>query len=276
MRKPVWERTLETILLTLKRLLIPALLIWLIGWLWLGGVFAKTAVMAWDGFVDWSASQGLVVEDVIIDGRARTNLSDLKSAVNVAPNDALLSVNVDHIKRNIMDLPWVKSVVVARAYNGVVSIKLVERIPFVMWDRIGRGKVVVDRDGDVIKKIDIDDYDNLLIVRGVDAPINAANLMQMILIEDEVAPHIKGAEWIGDRRWDLITHQNTRIHLPEDDMGFALTRLAQLIIEKDILNQNLLSIDLRGEDRIIIEGVRGQSRQINQMGTGASPITNTI
>jgi cell division protein FtsQ len=273
-RKPFWERLLEWILSTLKRLVIPALVIWLVGWLWLGGVFASGANMAWQSFVGWSASQGLVVQDVVIEGRDKTSIKDLQSAINVQLNDPLLSVNVQEIQKNIQNLPWIKDAIVARQYNGVVSVNLYERVPFVVWDRDGRAPVVVDIDGDIIPNVGASQFKKLLVVHGVAAPHHASDLMRMVIVEPNVAKYIKGAEWIGDRRWDLITAMKTRIHMPEKDLGFALSRLAKAEEKNKILSRPLLSIDLRGEDRIIIESESGKSQDV--MSLSSSTRTNLI
>lgn len=273
-RKPFWERILELFLLTMKKLLIPALLIWLIGWLWLGGIFAATKTMAWNGFVNWTANQGLVVNDVIVEGRDRTNLQSLQASIGTQLNDPILSVHVNAIQKNIELLPWVDTAIVGRNYNGIVTIQMIERIPFVLWDRPGRAEVVVDTKGHIIKGANPNEFNRLLSVRGVDAPQYTVDLMQMILAEPTVAKHIRGAEWIGDRRWDLITTNGTRVHLPAEDIGYALSRLAKTQNEKNIFKRNLLSIDLRGNDRIIIETEPGKSQDI--MSLSSSNPTNSI
>ena len=56
-----------------------------------------------------------------------------------------------------------------------------------------------------------------------------------------------------------MTVMGVRVHLPEDDVGYALSRLAKIQGEKNILDRDLQTIDLRGKDRIIVETERGQS-----------------
>lgn len=273
-RKPFWERILELFIATMKRMLVPALAIWLIGWLWLGGVFTATKNMMWDGFVNWTASQGFVVEDVVIEGRDKTALSDLQRIIKIKLNDPILSVDVDDIQSRLAKLPWVGDVTVARNYSGIVSVNITERIPFVLWYRHGIGVSVVDTKGEIIKQANPSNFTNLLKIRGVGAPNHMIDLMQNILAEPDVADHIVGAQWIGDRRWDLMTSKNTKIHLPEGDVGYALSRLAKSQAEKNILNRSLLSIDLRAADRIIVETERGQSQDM--MNLSAADITNAI
>ena len=258
-RKPFWEGVMEWSLSLGKKLILPAMLIWLVGWLWLGGVFAKGMDLAWYGFVEWTAKQGLLVDDVVIEGRLRTNITNLQQAINIDKNSPVLLVDIDTIQNNVEKLPWVKSVVIGRHLNGIITVSLNERVPFVLWNRPGRGRVVVDTDGKVIDGANVEKYSSLLVVSGVDAPKYTVGLIQTLIAEPEVSKYVRGAEWVGDRRWDLLTSTGTIINLPDSDIGYALTRLAKLQKEKNILNRGLLSIDLRTADRIIIETERGEA-----------------
>ena len=249
-------------LMSMKRLLLPALAIWLIGWLWLGGVFSITGQAIYNGFANWTADHGMVVADVMIEGRNRTNLKDLKAAIAVDRGDPLLSLDLETIQNRIDALTWVQSARVARRYNGIVTVTLTERIPFVVWERPGRKTVLVDTQGTIIEGVNPDQFSSLLKVRGVDAPRHTIDLIRMIMAEPKVADHIRAAEWIGDRRWDLISNDDIRIHLPEEDMGLALSRLAKVQEEKNILSQPLLSIDLRLNDRMIVEPKTGAVQNI--------------
>lgn len=273
-RKPFWEGLLEWILGFVRQLMIPALVLWLVTWLWVGGIFAKTGNALWGGFVDWTADQGMVVSDVMIDGRFRTDIDVLRDAIATKPGDALLHVDVDEIHRRVIALRWVREARVSRRYNGIVTVALSERVPFVVWDRPGRKSAVVDMEGRVIDGASATDFQGLLIVRGVDAPQYAADLMRMLVAEEDVARRIRGAEWVGGRRWDLIAANGTRVHLPEDDIGFALSRLAKASKDKNILARPLLSIDLRMPDRIIVESKKGEAHDV--MSLSADIRRNTI
>ena len=273
-RKSFFEAFIENFLNYCKKLVFPALVIWFIGWLWLGGLIAKGSDYVWDGFVQWTATQGLQVQDVTVTGRFRTDMSVLQDAVDISLGSPILDVDVDKIQNRIEDLPWVKSAMVGRNYNGIVTVALIERVPFVLWDRPGRNLALVDTVGEIIKTSDTNDYSTLLIVSGVDAPKYTVMMMQNLLAEPEVAEFVKSAQWIGDRRWDLMTYTGTRIHMPEDDIGYALTRLAVLQREKNILERGLLSIDLRGRDRIIIETERGEAHDAINLSNITE--TNTI
>jgi len=261
-RQPLWERTLERFVNVFKRLLIPALVIWMIGWLWLGGVFQSTQDMIWNQFIGWSANQGFVVVDVIIEGRHKTDINALQSILNIQKGDPILSVDIGTIQQKINDMPWVKTVKVSRHYNGLIMVQLTERMPFVIWARPGRDHVVIDMDGDVIKRADPKKYKNLLVVRGVNAKNHVVSLLEMIMAEPDLKPYIEVVEWIGDRRWDIITYQKTRVLLPQDDVGHAFARLAKINRDTQILNQGYQSIDLRANDRIIVETKRGKTQDI--------------
>jgi len=273
-RLPLWERTLEKIVSSFKRLLIPALAIWLIGWLWLGGVFQSTQSMIWNGFVDWTANQGYVVKDVIIEGRNKTNMATLKSLIDIKPSDPLLSVDIDKIQSSVQNLEWVKSVSIARYHTGIITVKIIERMPFVIWDRPGRAKAVLDRDGHIINNVNANTYTSLLIMSGVNAKSHIVDLLNFLIAEPAIKNSIHSVQWIGDRRWDLITHTKTRIMLPQNDIGFALARLAKTQNDSQILNQGYKSIDLRANDRVIVETYRGKVQDI--MGSSRPKNINII
>jgi len=262
LRRPFWERFLEWVLGFVKKLLLPALAVWLIAWLWGGGVFAKTTDIVWDGFVRWTAAQGLIVNDVIVMGRDRTDITDLQNAVRIRIGDPILAFDVDEVRHRIENLDWIDKARVQRRYDGLVLITLTEYIPFILWDRPGYDLAVIDSEGRIIKGANAEDYRFLLIVRGVEVPTGALDLMRTLMAEPMISVFVKGAEWIGGRRWDLLTTTQTRIYLPEEDIGFALARFARVQKEKDLLSRDLVSIDLRLDDRIIIESRKGQAPDI--------------
>ena len=271
-RKPFWEGVLEWVLGFGKKLLLPALLIWLISWLWLGGLFERAAEATWQGFVHLTAEQGLQVKDVIVTGRIRTDKKDLQRAVKVVPGDPVLNVDIDRIQKKLEALRWVDHVTVKRNLNGIVTIDINEKIPFVIWARPGRQAVVLDTKGQIIPETDASDFENLLMIEGVNASDHVPHLIKMLKAEPIVAERIRSATWIGDRRWTLYTADGTAIHLPDDDIGYALSRLAKLQKTQNVFSKSLLSIDLRLPDRIIIESKDGEARSLSGQ---PQPVTMT-
>jgi cell division protein FtsQ len=241
-------------------LIIPVLVIWLIAWLWLGGIFTKTTMMARDGFINQTAEWGLVVKDIIIEGRHYTDIQELHAAIPVQQGNPVLSIDVEAIQNNIQRLKWVEDVTVSRGLKGIVTIKLTERVPFVIWNRPGRRPALIDMNGEIIEGENIEDYGTLLFVSGIDAPSHTHALIRNLKAQPVIAERVKAAEWVGDRRWDIILTNATRIHLPANDIGLALARLAKLHKDKDMLNRDFMSIDLRMDDRVIIETERGMTQ----------------
>lgn len=262
-RRPFWERFLEWILGFVKKMLVPALVIWLVTWLWAGGIFAMAANTAWQGFVSWTADQGFKVQDVVINGRVRTDIDVLKDVINVPMGHPILDVDVKSMQNKIEKFVWVDTVSVQRSYTGIVTINMNEKIPFFIWDRPGRRQTLMDTEGRIIDGVDVNEFRGLLVVSGVGAPKHAPFLMEMLMAEPSVAAHVKYARWVGDRRWTLLTSRDVQILLPDNDIGFALSRLAKLEAEKNIFAKDLLAIDLRLSDRIIIESQDGKARSFN-------------
>ncbi|MEY4952739.1 MAG: hypothetical protein RL299_1163, partial [Pseudomonadota bacterium] len=65
-------------------------------------------------------------------------------------------------------------------------------------------------------------------------------------------PRIKGAEWIGNRRWNLTFKTGQMLALPEGDQASAkaLTTFAQLDGRNRLLGGKAVAFDMRAGDRI--------------------------
>ena len=57
---------------------------------------------------------------------------------------------------------------------------------------------------------------------------------------------------VGDRRWNLRLKHNITVKLPEQDMELALSRLAQMQKQKNILGRSIASIDMRQPQRVLV------------------------
>ena len=69
----------------------------------------------------------------------------------------------------------------------------------------------------------------------------------------EIAERMVAAAWIADRRWDITLDNEVVVRLPEDDPAGALTRLMRVNNDHDLLTQDIVSIDLRVDDRLVVE-----------------------
>ena len=77
----------------------------------------------------------------------------------------------------------------------------------------------------------------------------------MTLLADcpEVRKTLVSASWIGNRRWNLYLSKGVEVRLPDDDPLKALKTLEEAEKQYGLLQKNIVRIDLRMPDRMIVK-----------------------
>jgi cell division protein FtsQ len=204
-----------------------------------------------DGFalqlVAWSGEAGLVVRDVLVEGRRRTPTDALRAALGLRVGMPLLAVDTAAAKERLETLAWVERASVARMLPDIVQVRLVERQPLALWQRAGRFEVV-DRAGAVIEGA-LDDpaenYGRLRVLVGDDAPQGAAALFALLSSEPALSARVVAATRIGARRWNVHLDNRVEVLLPERDVLGAWRLLADKARDAALLDRAVSVIDLR-------------------------------
>ena len=67
-----------------------------------------------------------------------------------------------------------------------------------------------------------------------------------------ISARVHACVLVGERRWDLNLDNGVVVHLPESDIDQALTKLADFEQREKILERNILAIDMRLSDRMVV------------------------
>ncbi len=196
----------------------------------------------------------LDLEQVIVEGHARTQLKEINQALNLVQGMPVFDISLQEKKEAIEKLPWVKSVSVERYLPSVLFIKVMEKQPIAIWQNKGK-YFPIDEEGQLIldKKTVVS---NVLLVVGEDAPEHTPQLIEILSRYPKIDQKVRSAVRIGNRRWNLILNEvedGIEVYLPEADIDSALSRLQSLDEESDILKRDLKVIDLRLPDRLIVQ-----------------------
>jgi cell division protein FtsQ len=233
---------------------------WPAGWL-----EARLALLE-SRFLTASAAAGLEVERVTVIGRHETARETLLAAIEVKEGDPLLAVDPAAIRARVEALPWVKTATVARSLSGTISLELAEFEPFALWQRHGK-IMLIDRSGEAIDIAEPARFASLLLLVGDKAPDHAAALLDMLAAEPALEARVKAAVWVGDRRWNLHFDNGVDVKLPERDGEAAWRELARLERAQGLLQRDLVSIDMRLPDRLVVKLSSGAVERRNQPGS---------
>lgn len=234
-----------------------------IGWAWQSGMVDRTWSTAIAKAYAVSADHGLAVNDVLVTGRAETDAERLLAALDVRRGMPILALDLAALHDRVTALPWVRAVRVERRLPGTLYIAIEERRPIGLWQRQGRLSLV-DTEGAVILENDIGRFGALPVLVGDEAPARAAKALTMLASEPDLLSRVRALTWVGGRRWTirLSAGSDTAIdvQLPENDAASAWAQLAALERDHGVLSREVMTIDLRIPDQLIVR-VPGDAKE---------------
>ncbi|TAE34652.1 MAG: FtsQ-type POTRA domain-containing protein [Alphaproteobacteria bacterium] len=202
--------------------------------------------------VDWGHRQwvrvtydaGYEFKELVVEGRKVTPADAIVSAVGMASGDPLFLYSLDHIRQQLEKIPTVRQAHVGRDLSGTITVNLIERQPYVLWQHEGLVRVI-DEDGVVLEGERPEDYPHMITVVGSEAPQHMHELVQLFKEDKELARRIVASVLVSDRRWDI--HFDTGIHvkLPEEKPIGAWKKMIELQKTENILSKPIKEIDMR-------------------------------
>lgn len=224
---------------------------WGVHWSFSSGFLDRTALRIERAATDATIGAGLAVNEVLVEGRVETTKAQLLQTVGLRRGDPILALDTHAIRARLIDLGWVADATVERRLPGTVYLRLWERKAMAIWQRKG-SFVLVDRTGAVIGTQGLDRYTHLKVIVGDDAPRHAPALLAMLATAPPLMKRVRAAVWVSGRRWNLRLDDGIDIRLPEENAQAAWTRLATLERDRQLLGQDIIAIDLRIRDRLIV------------------------
>jgi cell division protein FtsQ len=238
-------------------------------WLYQDGWFGRQVEALQQAALDGTAGLGLRIEEVLIEGRARTDGEEILARLGLALDRPILAVDPAAARAALEALPWVRTASVERQLPGTVYIRITEREPLALWQEQGVIRVI-DLEGAVIPGIEPRRFAHLPLVVGPDAPAHAARLIAVMNSEPELRDRVTAAVRVGGRRWNIQIEGRIDVRLPEADAAAAWSQLARIERQQGLLSRDVIVIDLRLPDRLVVrtdpakgplgqEAVKGES-----------------
>jgi cell division protein FtsQ len=224
--------------------------------------------------LDGTARLGLVVADIKVEGRETTDRETILAALGAGPGSPILAMSPKRAKERLETLPWVRSAVVERRLPDTLYVRLVERKPLALWQHGGKLELI-DREGAVIPVTQLDRFVKLPMVVGESAARHAAELVDMLATEPDLASRVSAAIRVGDRRWNLRIDNAIDVLLPADAAASAWTQLARLERSSAILKRDVQVVDVRLPDRLVLRVNPEAPKETPTSKKGRPPAKNT-
>ena len=224
------------------------------GWLWHDAII--------DRAIEFTADAGLRLERVEINGRLNASDQAVKKTVEADWHQPMLRLDIARIHDELTSLGWVKGARVERRLPSTLIITLEERQALALYQDEG-GHHVIDRNGNMIAGVAVENFTHLPVIKGPNAPAKAAAILTLLKAEPDLFAEVWSLTFQSERRWDVFLRNNIRIQLPEDDVDKAWAKLAQLDREHRLMQRDLMNIDLRVPNKLVIRPSRAARKGSN-------------
>jgi cell division protein FtsQ len=204
-----------------------------------------------------AAGAGLTVRQVLAEGRVETTQAEILKALGIRGGEPILAIDPEQARKRVEALPWVRSASVERRLPDTIRVRILERRAMAWWQKDGK-LVLIDHTGEPIAVPTTGRYSNLIVLVGEDAPEHAAQLLDMLAHEPDLAARVRAAVRVGQRRWNLKIDDAIDVRLPEDGADAAWSKLGELERKNRILSRDIEAVDLRLPDRLIVQTKSGK------------------
>jgi cell division protein FtsQ len=194
---------------------------------------------------------GFAIGDVQISGVIEMNPTELLQVAGVDPRGSLPFFDAARARERILSMPLVKEATVRKLYPNALSITIVEREPYALWQNHG-DVFIVSSDGTPIDRFADARFAKLPMVVGEGANKKAAAFVKLLEAAPDLRGRVRAGILVGERRWTVKMDNGIDVRLPEENAAKAFARLSALVRDQKILDRDILSIDLRLPDRVVM------------------------
>lgn len=211
--------------------------------LFIGGYVGRAIHRVDAGVTSLIDDAGFGISQVHLAGNRRVAPETILAAIGFEPGQSIFGADIQAARARLEKLDWVASADVKRRYPDDISVHIVEKLPFALWQS-PTGLYVVERSGKVITNKGIEEFRRLPLLLG-ERGSNASDIVDAVAQHRAIDARIKAYQRISDRRWNLILDDGVIVKLPEAGWQKELEALEHLIIDKGILERDVSEIDLR-------------------------------
>ena len=196
-------------------------------------------------------SAGFRIVSVNISGRKQLTQDEVLAIGGVSGRRSLLFLDAADVRDRLKANPWIADATVLKLYPDRLSIEITERNAFALWQDRGQLSLIA-ADGAVLEPYVARRFTALPLVVGKGGETRAREFLDVIAAYPQISKDVKAIVFVGERRWNLRLASGLDIRLPETGIQAALDRLMKLDREDRVLSRDVLAIDLRLPDRVVV------------------------
>jgi cell division protein FtsQ len=203
-------------------------------------------------FYDFLARlSGFGIERVVMTGHGQLNEREVLAAAGISPKSSLLFLDAEAARQKLETVPLIKTASIRKLYPDGLAIALTERDAHALWQKEGE-LFVISADGAMIDTMRDGRFIGLPHVVGEGANTRTREYLELLEQAGPLKSRILAGTLVSGRRWTLKLDNGTDVRLPEQNALEAVRRLVMLEKNDHILSRDVIAIDLRMADRVVV------------------------
>ncbi len=192
---------------------------------------------------------GFGIDEVVVTGNKELSREEVLAYTGLSNLDSVAFLNVADVRARLKSQPLIAEADVRKLLPNRLSISVIEREPYALWQLDGNVKIV-SVDGTVIDDMRDDRFVRLPFVVGPGANKRVKEYAALLDAVPELRPMVRAAMLISERRWTLKMSNGVDVKLPEEQAADALRKLVLLNRTDRVLSKDIISVDLRVPGRV--------------------------
>lgn len=208
---------------------------------------------AYEQYSALAAKAGFEVKNVEILGMKQVDELKVYNMIFESKDLSMPMIDIEKIRADIIKNGWVEDVRVTRRLPDTLVVEVLERQPVAVWQNAGKYSLI-DGSGIILEDVTQSNALGLPLIVGEGANKKIENLNALLDEAPALKPQVIGANWIGNRRWDIVFKTGETLSLPEGDKLASKTLLnfARMDGVNRLLGQGIIRFDMRDPKRAYV------------------------
>lgn len=219
--------------------------------LWFVANLAGIPTLAQAKIAGMASNAGFEVRHIRPSGVEHMNIDRVYERVLIERDQPMPLVDLEATRERLLALPWVADARVSRQLPDTLAIDIVERQPHAVLVKPDR-LMLIDTTGAELEPISQRKAREMLKISGPGAARQVDGLDRLLDAAPALKQKVTGAEWVGNRRWNLTFDTDQVLALPEGETkgASALVSFARLDGQNRLLGGKVTTFDMRAPPRI--------------------------
>lgn len=200
-----------------------------------------------------------------IDGASEGVTEQVRAALALDLPLSSFDLDLDELRGRLEGLPAVRTADLRLQSGGYLAVRIDERLPAALW-LTHEGLSIVDDEGIFVAGFGTRELDAPLpLLGGQGANLVVPEALALIEASAILGDRLHGLVRMGERRWDVVLTNGTRIMLPEAGARTALDRVLALHDVGEILSRDVTAVDLRNPGRLTVRLTSDAITELHRM-----------